>query len=110
MNTIKAAAILFLATAAVAASAADLAAVPAGTAAGPTQVTRAAVKQELQLAIANGEIRHGDLVDFEALVAPTAQRTALADNRSKPAQMNLVGDAQTRTAQATDTAAKSSGH
>lgn len=109
MNTIKAAAILLLATAGAAASATDIVAVPASTVAGPAQVTRAQVKLELQLAIANGEIRHGDLADFEALVAPGAQRTVLADNGAKPVQTNPGVDAQTRTAQTSDVTAKSSG-
>jgi hypothetical protein len=76
MNSIKAAAILFFATAAAAAIAAEPAAAPA-------PVTREQVKQELTQAIAAGEIRHGDLADFQALVTPSAPRAALADNRNK---------------------------
>lgn len=88
MNTIKAAAIFFFATAATAASAADLVSVPTST---QSQTTRAQVKQELQQAIANGEIRHGDLVDFQSLVEPLIQRTTLADNRVKPAETKTEG-------------------
>ena len=83
MSTIKAAAILFFATAATAASATDFVSVPTST---QSQITRVQVKQELQQAIANGEIRHGDLVDFQGLVEQSVQRTTLADNRAKPAE------------------------
>jgi hypothetical protein len=76
MNSIKAAAILVFAAAGAAATAAEPVAAPA-------PVTREQVKQELAQAIAAGEIRHGDLTDFQALVAPPAPRTALAGANAK---------------------------
>jgi hypothetical protein len=113
-KTIKTAAILLLATAGVAASAAasatDLVAVPAST---PTQVTRAQVKQELQQAIANGEIRHGDLADFQSLVEPTAQRVAVAATQTKPANAardEKAPEAQAHAAQTGAASDTSSGH
>jgi hypothetical protein len=40
--------------------------------------TRDEVKAELRVAIANGEIKHGDLVDFQELVANRPQSSRLA--------------------------------
>jgi hypothetical protein len=105
-KTINTAAVLLLVTAG--ASAADLVSVPASA---PTQVTGTQVKQELQQAIANGEIRHGDLADFQSLVEPSAQRVAVASTNANP--VNAVRDekaseAQARVAQTG--AATSSGH
>ena len=76
MNSIKAAAILVFATAASVAIAAEPVSAPA-------PVTREQVKQELAQAIAAGEIRHGDLTDFQGLVASPAPRTALAGNNAR---------------------------
>lgn len=106
MNTIKVAAILFFAAATTAASAADLVTVPTST---QSQTTRAQVKQELQQAIANGEIRHGDLVDFQSLVEPSAQRATLADNRGKTNTVANASEAPAQSRQAS-VAAPSSGH
>ncbi len=83
MNTTKAAAIFLVATVSAASWAADVTAIPASTQSG---ITRAQVGHELQHAIANGEIKHGDLVDFHELVAPSAPRTALVDNREQQAR------------------------
>jgi len=40
--------------------------------------TRDEVKAELRVALANGEIKHGDLVDFQELVAYRPQSSRLA--------------------------------
>jgi hypothetical protein len=109
-KTINTAAILLLVTAGAAASAADLVSVPASA---PTQVTRAQVKQELQQAIVNGEIRHGDLADFQSLVEPSVQRVAVASTNEKPANTardEKASETQAHVAQTGAGAATSSGH
>lgn len=50
--------------------------------------TRDEVKAELRVAIANGEIKHGDLVDFQELVAnrPQSSRLVRTENRDNAVQ------------------------
>ncbi|HYD81325.1 MAG TPA: DUF4148 domain-containing protein [Paucimonas sp.] len=115
MNMTKTAAILLLATAAAAASAADLVSIPLTAESGPAAqsgLTRAQVQQELREAIARGEIRHGDLADFHALLEASAPRAQAADNGGKPTDRTAganPNEAQARVSQAGSANGSSSG-